>query len=102
MFAVPGALAGGLATYLRSRPKEDLGGKSADETTFGDAVDAQKKRPEKGLLQKLKNRSTEAASGYATAFREHPMKSTAIGALLGGATGLSIAQALGAHRFKGV
>ncbi len=102
MFAVPGAIAGGLATYLRSRPKEEHGGKSADEVMYEDAVDAQKKHPEKGLLQKVKNRSTEAAHGYATAFREHPMKSTALGALLGGATGFSIAQALGAHRIKGV
>lgn len=90
-----GALAGGVGTYLASRPQKDTGKGKAEEELEG-MVEANKKIPERGLLHKLKNRETENAHGFAKAFREHPLKASLLGALMGGASGYGIGQLSGA------
>lgn len=91
-----GALAGTVGTYLSSRPKKDLGGRSSSERDLEAAVRAQKGEPERGFFEKLKNRTTESSSGYAKAMREHPGKAALFGGAVGGLGAHSIARLLGA------
>jgi hypothetical protein len=96
-----GALAGGVGTYLASRPQKDTGKGKAEEELEA-MIAAQKMKPERGFLQKLKNRETENAHGFAKAFREHPGKGALLGALTGAAGGYSIGQLGGAlSRLRG-
>jgi hypothetical protein len=90
-----GALAGGLGTYLASRPKKDSGKSRAEEELEG-KVDAQKSQPERGLLSKMHHRNTELEHGYSRAFREHPMGAAAIGTATGALSGYSIGRLAGA------
>jgi hypothetical protein len=93
-----GAAAGGLGTYLASRPREELGGKSKAEDELEGMVEAHQKRPEHGLLHKMKNRTTELEHGYAKAFRDHPLKAGIIGAGAGATGGYGLARLLDAVR----
>lgn len=95
-----GALAGGIGTYLASRPQADTGKGKAEEELEG-AVAANKTKPERGLLEKLKNRETETAHGFAKAFREHPKKAALIGLLTGALAGHGIGQLGGAIARRG-
>lgn len=90
-----GALAGGVGTYLASRPQKDTGKGKAEEELEA-MVKGNKGKPERGLLEKMKNRETENAHGFAKAFREHPLKAALIGALTGGVSGYGIGQIGGA------
>lgn len=90
-----GALAGGLGTYLSSRPKKDSGKGKAEEELEG-KMEAQKSQPERGLLSKMHHRNTELQHGYAQAFREHPGKASIIGAITGAMGGYGIGQLAGA------
>jgi hypothetical protein len=90
-----GALAGGVGTYMASKPQKDTGKGKAEEELEA-MVQAQKKIPERGLLHKMKNRETENAHGFAKAFREHPGKAALIGALTGALSGYGIGQLGGA------
>jgi hypothetical protein len=89
-----GALAGGIGTYLSSRPQKDSG-KSKAEEELGGKVEAHKGQPERGLLSKMHNRNTELEHGYAQAFREHPAKAALIGAITGGMGGYGIGRLAG-------
>jgi len=93
-----GAAVGGAGTYLASRPQEHLGGKSKAEDELEAQVQAHQERPEKGLLHKMKNRTTELEHGYAKAFRDHPGKAGLIGAGAGAAGGYGLARLLDAVR----
>lgn len=95
-----GALAGGVGTYLASRAQDDTG-KSKMEENLGASVKANESKPERGLLQKLKNRETESAHGIARAFREHPVKASLMGALTGGGLGYGLGQLGGARLLRG-
>ncbi len=90
-----GALAGGVGTYLASRPQKDTG-KSKSEEELEGMVASQKNKPENGLLHKLKNREVENAHGFSRAFREHPIKASLIGTGIGALAGHSIGQLAGA------
>lgn len=90
-----GAAAGGVGTYLSSRPQADTG-KSKMEEELGAAVEANKMNPERGFLEKLKNRETESAHGFARVFREHPVKASLLGAVTGAASGYGLGQLGGA------
>ncbi len=90
-----GALAGGLGTYLSSRPQKDSGKSKAEEDLEG-RVKAQENQPERGLLGKIHHRNTELEHGYAKAFREHPGKASIIGAITGAMGGYGIGQLAGA------
>lgn len=91
-----GALAGTIGTYLSSRPKKELGGRSSSERDLAAVVKGQKGEPETGFLEKLKNRTTESSHGYAKAMREHPGKAALFGGVVGGLGAHSIARLLGA------
>jgi hypothetical protein len=94
--AAGGLLAGG-HSIMQNRPKKDLGGKSENEISKEDAVARLRARgEEKGLFQKLKNRTTEMEAGTAKALREHPVKASLIGTGVGAGLGLGLAQLLGA------
>ena len=93
-----GAAAGGVGTYLASRPHDNLDGKSKAESELEAAVAANQSRPEGGLLHKMKNRTTELEHGYAKAFRDHPVKASLLGAGAGAAGGLGLARLLDALR----
>lgn len=88
----------GLLSYLNSRPKDELKGKSEDEVRLEGKVKANKERGEEhaGLVRKLRNRMTEMEAGSAKAFREHPLKASLLGGVLGTGAGLGIARMLGA------
>lgn len=90
-----GALAGGLGTYLSSRPQKDSN-KSKSEEDLEGRLEAQKSQPERGLLSKMHHRNTELEHGYAKAFREHPGKASIIGAITGAMGGYGIGQLSGA------
>lgn len=90
-----GALAGGIGTYLSSRPQKDSGKGKAEEELEGQ-VAAQKNRPERGLLSKMHHRNTELEHGYAKAFREHPIGAAAIGTATGAFGGYGIGRLAGA------
>lgn len=94
--AAAGALIGGAATYMGSKPRKNLEGRSNSEDDAGNMVRLQNMKGEQdaGFLEKLKNRSTEAAHGYAKAFREHPVKATALGGALGALSGATTARIL--------
>jgi hypothetical protein len=93
-----GAAAGGIGTYLASRPREELGGKSKAEDELEGMVEQHQKRPEHGLLHKMKNRTTELEHGYAKAFRDHPLKAGLLGAGAGATGGYGLARLLDAVR----
>jgi hypothetical protein len=93
-----GAAAGGIGTYLASKPQDHLGGKSRAEDELEGQVKAHQERPETGLLHKMKNRTTELEHGYAKAFRDHPGKAALIGAGAGAAGGYGLAKLLDAVR----
>lgn len=95
-----GALAGGAGTYLASRPQKDTGKSKMEEELEG-AVAAQKVKPERGFLEKLKNRETESAHGLSKVFREHPVKASLLGMLTGAAGGYGIGQLGGAIARRG-
>lgn len=96
-----GAIAGGLGTYLASRPQKDTGKSKAEEELEG-KVEAQKSQPERGLLSKMHHRNTELEHGYAKAFREHPGKAAIFGTIGGAALGHGIGRlAGGAMRMRG-
>jgi hypothetical protein len=78
-----GAALNGVNTYLGSRPKEQLEGRSSNEVDLESAVQSQNTRPEGGFLDKVNRRRTELKHGLSKAFRDHPVK----GALLGAGTG---------------
>lgn len=90
-----GALAGGVGTYLSSRPQQDTGKSKMEEDLEGQVL-ANKSKPERGFLHKLKNRETESAHGIAQVFREHPNKAALLGLLTGAAGGYGIGQLGGA------
>ena len=90
-----GAVGNGAATYLASRPKERLGGKSSAEADLENAVQAQNLRPEDGFLDKMNRRRTEFQHGISKAFREHPVKGSLISAGTGAAGGAAIGKLLG-------
>lgn len=90
-----GALAGGLGTYLASRPQKDSGKSKAEEELEGQ-VEAHKSQPERGLLNKMHHRNTELEHGYARAFREHPVGAAAIGTATGALGGYGIGRLAGA------
>lgn len=96
-----GAIAGGVGTYLASRPQKETG-KSKSEEELESMVASQKDKPENGLLHKLKNREVENAHGFSKAFREHPVKASLIGAGMGALAGRSIGQLAGAIGKRGV
>lgn len=93
-----GATAGGLSTYLASKPRAELGGKSRAEEDLEAIVEAQKGRPESGLLHKMRNRTSELEHGYAQAFRDHPVKASLLGAAAGASGGYGLAKLLDALR----
>ena len=93
-------LAMGGATYLGSRPKKELNGKSENEVTFEKKVEADKERVNPGLLRKLQSAFHENERGTAQAFREHPVKATGIGAAIGTMTGLQLARLTGSKGLK--
>lgn len=93
-----GAAAGGIGTYLASKPQDELGGKSRAEDELEASVEAQRGRPERGLLHKMKNRTTELEHGYAQAFRDHPVKASLLGAAAGASGGYGLARLLDALR----
>lgn len=90
-----GALAGGLGTYLSSRPQKDSGKSKAEEELEGH-IESQKQQPERGLLSKMHHRNTELEHGYARAFREHPAGAAAIGTATGAMGGYGIGRLAGA------
>lgn len=90
-----GALAGGLGTYLSSRPQKDSG-KSKSEEDLEGQVAAHGSRPERGLLSKMHHRNTELEHGYAKAFREHPVGAAAIGTATGAFGGYGLGRLAGA------
>lgn len=90
-----GAVAGGIGTYLASRPQKDSGKGKAEEELEGQ-VAAQKNLPERGLLSKMHHRNTELEHGYAKAFREHPVGAAAIGTATGALGGYGIGRLAGA------
>jgi hypothetical protein len=90
-----GALAGGIGTYLASKPQKDTGKGRAEEELEG-MVEAQRNKPERGLLSKMHHRNTELEHGYAKAFREHPLGATAVGTASGAALGYGIGRLAGA------
>jgi len=93
------ALLGG-GTYLSSRPKKELGGKSSAEASLEDAVRGIKERGEanSGFLSKLRNRQTKFNYELAKLFREHPAKAALLAGVTGAATGGTLAKLLGAGR----
>lgn len=93
-----GAATGGIGTYLASKPQADLGGRSRAEDELETKVKAQQGRPEKGLLHKMNNRTTELEHGYAKAFRDHPGKAALIGVAGGAAGGYGLSRLLDAVR----
>jgi len=93
-----GAAAGGIGTYLASKPQEELGGRSRAEDELEAFVEAQKGRPERGLLHKMKNRTTELEHGYARAFSDHPVKASLLGAAAGASGGYALTKLLDALR----
>ncbi len=95
-----GALGGGIGTYLSSRPQKDTG-KSKTEEDLEGQVAANKAKPERGFLEKLKNREVESAHGISRTFREHPGKAGLLGALLGGVSGYGLGQLGGAIARRG-
>ncbi len=95
-----GALAGGLGTFLASRAQKDTG-KSKMEENLGAAVEANKSKPERGFLHKIKNRETESAHGLAQVFREHPVKASLLGSITGAASGYGLGQLGGAIARRG-
>lgn len=90
-----GAVGMGTGTYLASRPQEDTG-KSKMEEQFEGAIASQQTKPERGLLQKMKNRGTEFGHGLAQAYRDHPVKASLMGAATGAAGGYGLARMMGA------
>lgn len=91
-----GALTGGLLTRHSSLPREELGGKSKAEDELEASVEANKLRPETGLLQKMHNRDVERMHGWSKAFREHPNKAALLGALTGAVGGYGLGRLSGA------
>lgn len=91
------ALLGG-HTYIKSKPRKELGGQSEHEYAYNNAVREQRARGEEGagLSRKVTNRTRELVAGLAKAFREHPAKATLLGMGTGALTGLSIARMMGA------
>jgi hypothetical protein len=90
-----GALLGGLGTYLASRPQKDTGKSKAEEELEG-KVSANSGKPERGLLNKMHNRTTELEHGFARAFREHPKGAAAIGTATGALSGYGLGRLAGA------
>lgn len=90
-----GALAGGVGTYLSSKPDKGED-KSRAEKGYERIVQEQQSKPETGFVQSLKNRTTELGHGYAKAFREHPVKAGLLGGVTGGMAGRSLGKLLGA------
>lgn len=99
-----GGLVGGVGTYLNSKPRDNLGGKSKSEILADKAVAGNKATPEGGLISKMRRGNDELSQSYAKAFKEHPIKASLLGSILGGATGYSVARAGGAtlKALKGV
>lgn len=96
-----GALVGGIGMYQASKPREELGGKSKGEVDLEDIIVGQQNRPETGLMQKMKNRTTELGHGYAKAFRDHPVKASLMAGATGALGGLRLAKHMGAMATKG-
>lgn len=95
-----GGLVGGTGTYLASRPKKSLGGKSSGEADLETLVAAQKARGEEGASfpRRLKNRYVEFSKGLATDFRKSPGSAAAMGAVTGATAGALAAKMLGAGK----
>lgn len=89
-----GGIAGGLGTYLASRPQKDTG-KSRAEEELEESVAGISPERERGLLKKMKNRTTEMTHGYAKAFREHPVKAGLLGTASGIGAGYGLSRAAG-------
>ncbi len=90
-----GAAGVGIGTYLGSRPQKDTG-KSKIEEQFDGAVASQQAKPERGLVQKMRNRGTEFGQGIAQAYRDHPVKAGLLGAATGAAGGYQLGKLMGA------
>lgn len=92
-----GALLLGGGTYLASRPRKDLGGKSTSEVKLEGTVRGQRAEGEEhaGFAKKLKNRLNEFDHGLAKVFRQHPVKGALVSAANGAAVGNLAARALG-------
>lgn len=93
-----GAGIGGLGTYLGSKPRPELGGKSRAEEELEAKVLANRSLPEEGLLHKMRNRTTELEHGFSQAFRDHPGKASLLGAGAGALAGHGLARVLGGLR----
>lgn len=93
-----GAGIGGLGTYMGSKPRPELGGKSRAEEELEAKVLANRSLPEDGLLHKMKNRTTELEHGFSQAFRDHPGKASLLGAGAGALAGHGLARVLGGLR----
>jgi len=92
-----GATAGGVGTYLSTRP--GASGKSKGEEDFDEILAAQKARgPAKDYNRKLRDRFNEFSAGVAQANREHPSRAVLAGALAGAAAGAGASRLLGAGK----
>ena len=92
-FVVGGAGLLGTSTYLGSRPKKSLGGKSKSQIQTEEtlrALQATPPRKSDKLKRKLDRRIAEFRSGVADDFAEHPVAGGLLAASLGAVTGAGI------------
>jgi hypothetical protein len=92
-----GAAALGLANYLTSRPKDELGGKSRAEFDLQKEVELNKAQAtdSDSFPTRMRHRMKEFQSGLATDFRKSPIAAAGVGALVGAGIGSQIAKVLG-------
>jgi hypothetical protein len=94
-----GALLLGGSTYLASRPRKDLGGKSSAEDDLERIVAARKADDrDRGFSGQVTTHTLDFAKNLETEFRKRPIASGLLGAAIGAGLGIKGARILGAGR----